>query len=180
MTSPLLSVRLIYLSLFCLMRALPCVLDFSSRSVSKAAHREGAALTPPWSMSPTPSWSYQSMHARWQSSLLRHHHWKAADSGVEHGSYLTACTVNLYFSAGHKVKMIIILIERAWETLRRQNIIIQTGNCQVVPILVGSSSDHREWSRPQFKVSAQVCIKHFYIKSINMYVLNIIFEILRV
>lgn len=83
--------------------------------------------------------------------------------------------LHLYFSVGCKVKMIIILIERAWETVRRQNIIIQTGNCQVVPILVGSSSDHREWSGPQFKVSAQVCIKHFYIKSINMYVLNIIF-----
>lgn len=84
----------------------------------------------------------------------------------------------LQFSVGRKLEMITILIERAWETLRKQNIIIQTGNCQVVPILEGSSSDHREWSGPQFKVSAQVCIKLFYIKSINMHVLTIIFEIL--
>lgn len=85
---------------------------------------------------------------------------------------------HLHFSVGRKVEMITILIERAWETLRKQNIIIQTGNCQAVPILEGSSSDHREWSGPQFTVSAQVCIKLFYIKSINMYVLTIIFEIL--
>lgn len=89
---------------------------------------------------------------------------------------------HLHLSLGRKVEMIIILIERAWEILRRQNIIIQTGNCQVIPILGGSSSDHRVWSGPQFKVSVQVevCIKHFYIKSINMYVPNISFEILGV
>lgn len=78
------------------------------------------------------------------------------------------------------MEMIIILIERAWEILRKANIIIQTGNCQVVPILVGSSGDHRVWSGPQFKVSVQVWIKHFYIKSINMHVPNVIFEVVEV
>lgn len=78
------------------------------------------------------------------------------------------------------MEMIIILIERAWEILSKANIIIQTGNYQVVPILVGSSSDHGVWSGPQFKVSVQVWIKDLYIKSINMHVPNVIFEVVGV
>lgn len=155
---------LVYLFLFSLKWDLH-VLDFSSQRISEIACREGAALTPPLEsltfLVPT------------LASLL-------ANSGSWGGAQQLFNSVyhRLHFSVGRKVEMITILIERAWETLRKQNIIIQTGNCQVVPILEGSSSDHRGWSGPQFKVSAQVCIKLFYIKSINMYVLTIIFEIL--
>lgn len=67
---------------------------------------------------------------------------------------------HLYFTVGCKVKMIIILIERAWETLRKHNIIIQTGNCQVVPILVRSSMTTENGQnlnlKPQHKFASSI------------------------